>query len=144
MSAYAARTSVSPEKSRAEIESVLKRYGADQFAYALDSEKAIVGFRAKGRRVRFLLPLIPHKAKRPMGARAAQAWEEQAVRSAWRALVLSIKAKLQAVESGIVTFEEEFMAQLVSGSGRTLGEEILPQYQAQIENGKVGPLLLEM
>jgi hypothetical protein len=33
MTRYAGRTTVSPEKTRMQIEAVLKRYGADQFIY---------------------------------------------------------------------------------------------------------------
>jgi hypothetical protein len=38
-----------------------------------------------------------------------------------------IKAKLEAVESGISTLEQEFLAQVVTESGRTIGEIIIPQ-----------------
>lgn len=41
-----------------------------------------------------------------------EAWE-QACRSSWRALLLAIKAKLVSVESGVESFEEAFLAQLV-------------------------------
>ena len=55
--AYAEGTEVSPEKSRAEIEGLLKKYGAEAFSYAYDAEKAGIGFRAKGRSIRFILPM---------------------------------------------------------------------------------------
>ena len=38
---------------------------------------------------------------------------EQERRRLWRALLLNIKAKLEAVESGISVFDEEFMAHIV-------------------------------
>ena len=47
--------------------------------------------------------------------------------AAGEALLLCIKAKLDAVECGITKFEAEFMAQIVDPSGRTVGEIILPQ-----------------
>jgi hypothetical protein len=34
--AYAANTTVAPEKSRAEIERTLRRYGADAFSYGYE------------------------------------------------------------------------------------------------------------
>ena len=49
---YAADTSVSAEKSKAEIEKLLQRYGADQFVYATESGKAMVGFRMRSRMIR--------------------------------------------------------------------------------------------
>jgi hypothetical protein len=50
--------------------------------------------------------------KRRTETQAQRAWE-QAVRQRWRALVLVIKAKLEAVESGITSFEDEFLAHTV-------------------------------
>ncbi len=48
MSQYASQTSVSVEKSRAEIKRILARYGADQFGYARDDPKRVASilFRA--------------------------------------------------------------------------------------------------
>lgn len=54
---YAQNTSVSAEKSRAEIERTLQRYGADQFMYGWDRSHAVVGFRMAGRQIKFLLPM---------------------------------------------------------------------------------------
>ena len=72
MARYAESTSVSAEKSRGEIERILQRYGADMFSYGWEGRQAAIQFAAKGRRIRFLLPL-PDKAdkQRPERARAA-------------------------------------------------------------------------
>lgn len=61
MSEYAATTTVSREASRNEIEKALKRYGADQFAYASSTDKAVIAFVKDGKQVRFDLPL-PNRA----------------------------------------------------------------------------------
>ena len=53
MSKYAADTSVSSERSRAEIEATLRRYGADSFGYLSSKDRATIAFQAQGRRVRF-------------------------------------------------------------------------------------------
>lgn len=42
MGNYAADTSVSVEKSRAEIERILQRWGAEQFVYGWNREQAVV------------------------------------------------------------------------------------------------------
>ena len=57
MSGYAESTSVSPEKTKAEIETTLRRYGADGFVSGWDSNRAFVMFRCKDRSVRFVLNL---------------------------------------------------------------------------------------
>ena len=55
------------------------------------------------------------------GSKAAQrsAWE-QACRQHWRALLLIIRAKSAAVESGITTLESEFLANVLLPDGGTI------------------------
>jgi hypothetical protein len=53
MPTYAAKTTVSPERSRMELEQILSRYGATAFGYGYDGNRAVVTFRANGRVVRF-------------------------------------------------------------------------------------------
>lgn len=146
---YAQNTSVSTDKSRAEIERTLQRYGADQFMYGWDADKAVVGFRMQGRQIRFLLPM-PDKNDRefthtPTGKGrssdgAYKEWE-QACRQKWRALSLVIKAKLEAVESGIAIFEDEFMANIVLPNGGTVSQFMLPQIKDAYETGQMPTLL---
>lgn len=156
MSTYAKDTSVSVEKSRAEIETILARYGADRFGYMTTSDSAVVAFQAHGRSVRFHLPL-PNKGAREFTHAldrrkhppawvprrpedAYRAWE-QACRQRWRALALVIKAKLEAVECGITSFEKEFLAHIVLPNGATVGEWMGPQLEAAYSNGTMPPLL---
>lgn len=73
-----------------------------------------------GHAVRFEVPIPtdPAEYRRTKGGQTrTPAQQERAleaeVRRRWRALLLCIKGKLEAVESGITTFEEEFLAHLV-------------------------------
>ena len=68
---------------------------------------------------------------------------EQEVRRLWRSLVLTIKAKLECVESGIETFEHAFMANIVLPDGRTVAEHVAPGIAEAYRTGKV-PLMLGM
>jgi len=55
---------------------------------------------------------------------------EQACRQKWRALCLAIKAKLEAVESGISHFEDEFLSQIIDPiTKKTVGELIRPELE---------------
>jgi len=55
---------------------------------------------------------------------------EQACRQRWRALCLAIKAKLEAVESGISHFEDEFLSQIIDPiTKKTGGELIRPELE---------------
>ncbi len=151
MARYAENTSVSSDKSRAEIERTLERYGADAFLYGWEGARAIIRFRMHDRQIAFALDMpdrnddefwqTPSGRKRRDEAAAYQAWE-QACRQRWRALALVVKAKLEAVESGISSFQEEFLAWTVLPNGETAGAFMLPQVAIAYESGKMPPLLL--
>lgn len=151
MSRYARDTTVTPEKSRAEIEHTLTRYGADSFGYGWDGDQAVISFRFDGRTVRFLLTMpdrndrrFTHTEERQIQRdpeAAIKAWSK-ACRQAWRALVLIVKAKLEAVESGIVTFDEEFLPYLVLPDGSTVAQQALPMVRQAYETGRMPVALL--
>lgn len=148
---YAAKTEVSSERSRAEIERILTRWNASQFMYAWNGDRAIVGFSVHDREVRFVVPMPDredkqfkwsnHKPPRRNTVNQQIAAYEQAVKQRWRALALVIKAKLEAVESGIVSFEAEFLAQLVLPGGRTVADTVLPGVAEAYATGTVPQLL---
>lgn len=73
---------------------------------------------------------------------AYREWE-QACRSRWRSLCLCIKAKLEAVEAGITSFEKEFLAHIVLPSGQTMGEYAIPHLEEMVTNGRMPQLMLE-
>lgn len=151
MATYASETSVSSEKSRMEIESTLRRYGADEFGYVSGQTKAMVAFAAKGLRIRFEITLpdlndrefqfTQHKSPMRRSPEAQKKAHEQAIRQRWRALALVIKAKLEAVEAEISTFEEEFMAHIVLPGGSTVGKHLLPSIAKAYETGEMPALL---
>lgn len=161
---YARDTSVSCERSKAEVEATLRRYGADQFMSGWKDGQAAVQFRVKSKMVRFVLPLPdpkddefcltgcsrpyqhdPEDRKsyhadacfKPRPEHLAERLWDQACRQRWRALALAIKAKLEAVECGITTFEEEFLAHIVipGQHGKTLGQIMLGQIDEAYKTG---------
>ncbi len=152
MGLYAQSTSVSVDRSKSEIEQTLTRYGATGFAYATDSDKgsAMIAFKISNRAVRITLPLPDMKAEefRPKrlrvyhveSERRRELWE-QACRSSWRSLSLVIKAKLEAVASGISTVEREFFPDIILSNGQTMGEWTAPQLKTMFEDGKMPKLL---
>lgn len=150
MSKYAATTSVSSEASRSEIERTLTRYGASGFAYGWQNENAVVMFEMQNRRIKFVLPLpdktsrefthTEHRHNKRHPDDALKSWE-QACRQKWRALALVIKAKLEAVESQVSMFEDEFLANIVLPNGSTVGGWLQPQIENAYKNKKMPPLL---
>lgn len=147
---YAEKTGVASDASRAEIERTLRRYGATAFSYGWTDIEASVMFELADRRMRFRLPLpdrrdrefthTPGRGLARSAAAAEQAWE-QAQRQRWRALALVIKAKLEAVEAGITTVEQEFLAHIQLPNGATFGDWARPQLALAYERGTMPALL---
>jgi hypothetical protein len=146
--AYAVDTSVPVEKSRAELERTLARYGAASFGYMTDDRHAAIAFVAHAKQVRFILPLPPISdfTKDGRGSRRSPekmaAAREQACRARWRALCLCVKAKLEAVECGITSFEQEFLAHFMMPNGETFGTWAIPQIEEAAKSKKMPTLAL--
>jgi hypothetical protein len=146
---YARDTSVPADRSRAEIEQTLSRYGATAFMYGWHATQAVIGFEIGGRRYRVTLPLpdqgaaefvyTPARGKRRSNDAAMVAWE-QATRQRWRALALWVKAVLEAAEAGIVTLQEALVPFTVLPDGRTVGEWLLPALE-QVRAGEMPAML---
>jgi hypothetical protein len=156
MTTYAKDTSVSVEKSRAEIERTLARFGASHFLFGSAPGGAVIEFIVGEWRVRFNMKLpdkfedrfafrtvYGRKKENPADQRE-KLWEAEC-RSYWRALALLVKAKLASVEANITSFEEEFLAHLVvqvgPGKTQTAAEAILPKLIEANKTGKLPPLL---
>jgi hypothetical protein len=146
--AYAANTSVPVEKSRAEIERLLSRHKCTKFMAGVDHElhRATVQFYAHDRIVKFEIGLpnpADPKYKRIKNSylqRTASGVEKlvaQEERTRWRALLLVIKAKLEAVESGIATFEDEFLAHVLLPNSQTVAEYVGPQVAQIYKTGRM-------
>ena len=124
---YAVDTKVPVERTKAEIEKLVKKYGAKGFAVGWHDERAQISFVAHERHIRFTIVV-------PQGAQLA--------RSRWRTLLLLVKAKLEAVEAKVVTFEEAFVGDIVMpDTGRTVWEMTREQIKLGYA-GKPAPLLL--
>lgn len=147
---YAQETEVTVEKSQAEIRRILKRYGANEFVSGESPYHVMTGFKIKGLFIRITITLpdpnseefawtkVKHQRRTPGQQQVAY---DQAVRQRWRALRLIIQAKLEAVEMGITTLEQEFMAFTLLPDGRTVGQFILPQIAAAYSTGKMPALM---
>jgi hypothetical protein len=149
MARFAEGTTVSPEKSQQEIGACLRRYGATSFATAWEPGRAMVAFGAHDRHVRMVLE-IPDvdddefattptgRARDRAGVGAAH---EAEIRRRWRALTLAIKAKLEAVETGITLFEDEFLAHIVLPDGQTVAEHVRPAVAEAYRTGVIAPFI---
>jgi len=112
--AYARNTSVPANRSQIEISRIVGRYGGTHYGFQSAPDAFTVGFVARGRVVRFRVLMPDRKSKTGF---------ESEERRLWRCLVLAIKAKLEIVSSGIETFDQAFLANIVA-DGRTIWEHI--------------------
>ena len=139
--AYAKGTTVPAERSRAEIERILQKAGADQVSSGFTSEKAVVMFRMNSRYVRVDIPIPPfgdpktaNWAKKKGVFYGAERHTAE-VRRRWRAMVLYLKAKIESIDSNIVDFDTAFMGHLVLPNKQTVAEFMQPQIAAAYSSG---------
>jgi hypothetical protein len=127
--AYAVDTKVPVAKTRTEIETLVMKRGALDYATFTEAKGAMIAFRLKERRIVFRLPL-----PKPDNA--------QDVRSRWRGLLLAIKAKFESIDRGVESFDEAFLAHVMMDNGQTFGQAAIPRLK-EITAGNV-PLLPDM
>jgi hypothetical protein len=146
---YADGTTVAVENSRAGIERILRRYGCDSFVVGWEGRHSVLRFRAANRLIRFEIVAPSWEDPRfyrngrnqtlTVLQRKGRADAEE--RRLWRCLALAIKAKLEVVESGIASFEEEFLAHIELPDGSKVGEWVGPQLAHVYETGLMPRLL---
>lgn len=152
MSTYASKTSVAVERSRAEIEKTLVRYGATAFVVGWEGDRCAIQFEASDRRVRMTVTLPdrndPAIQKTPTGqtrsASSQQKEWEQACRQKWRAMALIVKAKLEAIECGISSFDDEFMAHIMLPDGSTVAENVQASIDHAYDTGLMPSTMLAL
>jgi len=150
---YAENTSVPISKSKNEIERIVTKYGADQYITAWDqkSGKGFIQFRCEGIYIKFEMTVpdinddkfkLTDTGRERSWSQQEKEWEQEQRRK-WRALALVIKAKLEAAQSGITTFQEEFLAHILLPNMQTAGQHLIPQI-AQAYATKKMPTMLPM
>jgi len=150
---YATNTSVSEDRSRAEIERLLMKHGAEEFGYVTRPGEALVGFVFRQIRVQMRVPLpgradpkftrTPARGTKRTPSQAFGAWQKE-VRRRWRSLCLVIKALLVGVDDGVLSLEEAFLPWIVWGNGLTSGQMILPKIHEAIESGNMPSTLKQL
>lgn len=136
MRKYAEGTSVPADRTRSEIEHLVTKHGATGFMFGNNGVQALVVFEMKDRRLKFIVPM-PSLNK----TRSNERDVARETRRRWRALLLVLKAKLEAVSSEIVEFDSEFLAHIVVRGGETVGDQMVPQLREALAGGRLPPLL---
>lgn len=136
-------------KTRLELDNLLRAHGAENVGMAVGSDYATLMFTMSDRTVHFRLNMpvgtersITHTEQgRERKAPARHAALDAEHRRLWRALLLVVKSKLEAAESGIETFEDAFLANIVLPDGSTVAENVRPAIESAYSTGQVRPLL---
>jgi hypothetical protein len=150
---YAENTTVAVEKSLTEIVALIKKAGGARIAQMEDVDALAVQFFLSERMLRFRVPVptaesMPTRDNGnnrytdiPLATRRKKA--DAIRRQRARALLLVIKAKLESVESGVETFDEAFLPNIVMSDGCTVWERIGEPLALEYQSGKPMPFLLE-
>lgn len=147
--AYAENTTVSVEKSLGEIVTLIKKAGANRIAQMEEPGRLAIQFFLNDRLLRFQVVLPGIETIKQYAANGAfrseaqrRAKLEQRYMQRARALLLVIKAKLESIESGIETFDEAFLANIVTPGGATVADWLIPQIEEGYRIGKMPTQLL--
>jgi hypothetical protein len=113
---YIRGASVTCSASQIEIQAMLAASGATGIRIASEHGKTRITFRSGAHH--FLLALPAASSDLPHA--------QEAARRGWRQLAALVQAKLDAVNVGIATFDEEFLAYMVMPGGATVFQAVAP------------------
>lgn len=136
---FAKGTKVAIDTTTQQIKAMLRKAGAVAFATMEEDTSGAIAFRLHDLNVRMTIPMpdrwhrrfthTPDRGLERSDEAAEQLWA-QACKERWRALHLCVKAKLEAIDAGVETFEDAFLAHVQTETGETIGERIKPQLTA--------------
>jgi hypothetical protein len=166
-SIFAAKTEVSVEKTKTELERLLVKHGAAQYGTAHDDANgfAVVYFALEGRHIRLQVPIPKLDAwpdpkldarQQPRGKKAPQRWSRwgeatragwvrqqwgQVCRTRWRCMLLIVKAKLELIGMQLSTVDREFLADITLPDGRSVYEWLKPGIEKAYLGGTMPRML---
>lgn len=129
---YAHGTTTTIAESKQEIGRILTRYKAGVPIFHEEETVHHLQFSIGKRPILINLPVPPplgpaskyyNNAERAKHV-ALRAKRDKEVQRRYRALALVLKAKLEAVESGIATVEQEFLSDLLLPNGQRVGDAV--------------------
>lgn len=135
MARYAKNTSVPVARSKQKIEELLVSYGIEESFSGRSPRGDGIGWKYKGRVYKMSVP-IPSKDDK------TEKQYEQELRQRWRILFMSMKMKFEEIEAGVISFEDQFLAQMSLPDGGTVADFMkLPENIARLEKTKMPKLL---
>lgn len=136
MARYAKNTSVPVSKSRVQVQKLLVDYGIEEFFFGTSPRGEGVGFKHEGK---------VYKHNVPMPDRNDYGYEtkyNQAVRQRWRVFYMSLKMKLEEIQDGGISFEDQFLSMMTLPDGSTVADFMrLPENIALLNKSEMPKLL---
>lgn len=120
---FAKFTTIPVEKSIEDLRGALVKFGARNFSFGNNEDKAFVAFDYDGYKVRIEFHVEKYPGVKPTQVQLRK--YEQKRKCKWRELGLFVKVKFQSVLSGFETFPQAFMPHIILKDGQLLGEKVL-------------------
>ena len=129
MAKYAKYTDVPVRNSKVHIEKLLVDWGIEEFFFGTSPRGEGIGFKFRDKVYKISVP-VPNDGS------------EQTKRQMWRILFMSLKMKLEEIDAGLISFDDQFLAQMALPDGSTVSDFMkLPKNLELLQQAKM-PLLL--
>ena len=136
MAKYAQYTKVPIQKSKQQIEKLLIDWGIEEFFFGTSPRGEGIGFKYKGR----IYKRNVTKPKRESWTSNAE--YERLQRQRWRILYMSLKMKLEEIDDGDISFEDQFLSMMCLPDGSTVADFMkLPENVALLQKAEMPKLL---
>jgi hypothetical protein len=148
MPPYAQNTTVPVDRSRAEIERLLKSRGVLEMASGFTETEFTIAWQLDGFRYRITMPLPDRSqfVRTPKGKRrtsdVVESEREKESRRRFRAVLLLMKALFEAVDSGVLTNRQAFNPWLMLPGGQNVTEWVDDNAENVYRSGVIPPLML--
>ncbi len=135
MARYAKNTTVPVARSKQKIEELLVSYGIEESFSGRSPRGDGIGWKYKGKVYKMNVPIPPRDGK-------TEKQYEQELRQRWRILFMSMKMKFEEIDAGVISFEDQFLAQMCLPDGSTVADFMkLPENITRLEKTKMPKLL---
>lgn len=136
MAKYAKNTTVPIGRTKVQTQELMTNYGIKEFFFGTSPRGDGIGFKYEGH---------VYKHNVPMPSRDDYGTDrqyEQAIRQRWRIFYMSLKMKLEEIQSGGISFEDQFLSMMTLPNGSTVAEFLrLPENVALLSRSEMPKLL---
>lgn len=135
MAKYAKNTTVPVARSKQKIEELLESYGIEESFSGRSPRGDGIGFKYQGKVYKMNVPVPKREDK-------TEKQYQQELRQRWRILYMSMKMKFEEIDAGVISFEDQFLAQMSLPDGSTVADFMkLPANLKRLQQTEMPKLL---